>query len=94
MPVDTVVNEIIQWFNCIQLLFQHDEFIFWSYFMHFDEVFQNLCGLLNKSNYYVMKPLPYLLVCRSVKCFTLFREDTFQFCSTIAPCTIIIMWLV
>ena len=81
-PVDTVLKEIIQWFNYIKPLFQYDEYIFWSYFMRLDEVFQHLCGLWNESNYYVMNPLSYLLVCRSVNCFTFIREDTFKFCST------------
>ena len=73
MSVDTVLKEIIQWFDCMKLLFQHDEYIFWSYLMHFDEVFQHLCGLLNESNYYIMNPLSYLPVCHSVKCFAFFR---------------------
>ena len=78
----TVIKEIIQWFNCNQPLFQYDEYIFSSYIMRFDEVLQHLCGLFNESNYYVMNPLSYSLVCRSVNCFTFFREAMFQFCST------------
>ena len=94
LRVDTVIKEIIQWFNCIQLLLQHDEYISGHI----------LCILTKGSNTSVDYQMNQSVMSWTLNHISLFvvlwnvshslEKIRFSFVAHRRPCTIIIMWLV